>query len=132
MSDTNYIYDPENLYKPGYVHDILNFHGIRLKKSLGQNFMVDRHGVDKIIKAAELSPDDIVLEIGAGLGHLTFQLLEKVKQVISVELDDRFIPILKGLFSNYNNFTLVQKLTCQYRYYPLIYWYRGWYYNSPS
>jgi len=69
--------------------------------------MFDRHAVDKIVNAADISPDDVVLEIGPGIGNLTYQLLQKARQVISVEIDDRFMPILKGLFGGFDNFTLV-------------------------
>ncbi len=103
----NNLYNPDKLYSPAYVRDLLLYHDIRLKKNLGQNFMIDRHGVDKIIKAADISSDDIVLEVGAGIGNLTYQLLQKAKHVVSVEIDDRFMPILKGLFGKFDNFTLV-------------------------
>ncbi len=108
MPDTaETLYNPDKLYSPGYVRDLLLYHDIRLKKNLGQNFMIDRHGVDKIIKAANISSDDIVLEVGSGIGNLTYQLLQKAKQVISVEIDDRFLPIIKGLFGKFDNLTLV-------------------------
>jgi len=101
------LYNPDKLYSPGYVRDLLLFHDIRLKKNLGQNFMIDRHGVDKIIKAADISSEDIVLEVGPGIGNLTYQLLQKAKQVVSVEIDDRFMPVLKGLLGRFDNLTLV-------------------------
>jgi len=101
------LYNPDKLYSPGYVRDLLLYHGIRLKKNLGQNFMIDRHGVDKIMKAADISSDDIVLEVGPGIGNLTYQLIQKAKKVISVEIDERFLPVLKGLFSEFDNLTLV-------------------------
>ncbi len=107
MKTADKLYNPDKLYSPAYVRDILLYHDIRLKKNLGQNFMIDRHGVDKIINAANISSDDIVLEIGPGIGNLTYQLIQKAKHVVSVEIDDRFIPILKGLFNVFDNLTLV-------------------------
>ena len=101
------LYNPDKLYSPGYVRDLLSYHDIRLKKNLGQNFMIDRHGVDKIMKAADISSNDIVLEVGPGIGNLTYQLVQKAKQVISLEIDDRFMPVLKGLFGGFDNLTLV-------------------------
>ena len=101
------IYNPEKLYSQNYVRDLLSFHNIRLKKNLGQNFLIDRHSIEKIIHAANISENDIVLEIGTGIGNLTYQLLHTAKKVISVEIDERFFPILKGLFGNYENFSLV-------------------------
>ncbi len=104
---TSPLYDLDRLYSRRYVRDLLALHDIHLKKTLGQSFLVDRHGVDKVIQAARLTPDDVVLEIGPGIGHLTYQLLQKVKHVVAVEIDERFLPILKGLFGGYSNLTLV-------------------------
>ena len=101
------LYNPEKLYSQNYVRDLLAFHNIRLKKNLGQNFLIDRHAIEKIINAADISSDDVVLEIGAGIGNLTYQLLHSARKVISIEIDDRFFPILKGLFGSYDNFSLV-------------------------
>jgi 16S rRNA (adenine1518-N6/adenine1519-N6)-dimethyltransferase len=83
---------------------------IRPSKSLGQNFLVDRTVLGKIIAAAELTPDDVVLEIGAGLGTLTERLAQETKtgHVVAVELDQRLIPALRSVLSGLNNVTLVQ------------------------
>jgi len=63
-------------------------------KSLGQNFLVDPNGLSKVLKAAEVRPEETVLEIGAGLGSLTYLLAQQAKQVVAVELDKRLIPPL--------------------------------------
>jgi 16S rRNA (adenine1518-N6/adenine1519-N6)-dimethyltransferase len=106
-TDLPTLYDAANLYKLSYVKDILEFHAIRLRKSLGQSFLFDRNGIDMIVRAAQLGPDDVVLEVGPGMGHLTYALLQRAKHVIAVELDQRFLPILKGLLGGFENFTLV-------------------------
>jgi 16S rRNA (adenine1518-N6/adenine1519-N6)-dimethyltransferase len=101
------LYDKNTLYSPATIRDILEMHSIELKKSLGQNFLFDRNSVDKIVRTAEITKDDVVLEIGPGIGHLTAQLLEHAGHVIAVEIDQRFIEILTKIFGGCDNFTLV-------------------------
>jgi 16S rRNA (adenine1518-N6/adenine1519-N6)-dimethyltransferase len=72
---------------------------VRAKKSLGQNFLQDRTYLDKIVEAAELAPDDLVLEIGPGQGALTRELAAHAGGVIAVELDDRLITPLRAMFA---------------------------------
>ena len=72
---------------------IMKKYGIRANKSLGQNFLVSDEAVERIVESAEISKDDLVIEIGPGLGTLTSKLLEKAGKVISIELDDRMIEI---------------------------------------
>jgi len=101
------LYNPEKLYSAAYIRDLLLFHNIRLKKNLGQNFLTDKNSVEKIVAAANIDENDIVLEIGPGIGNLTLQLLKKAKKVIAVEIDDRFFPMLKALLGSFDNFSLV-------------------------
>ncbi len=72
---------------------------IRPKKSLGQNFLKDPHYLNKIVDTAQIGPDDQVLEIGPGLGHLTRLLAERAGKVLALELDERLIPRLHQEFS---------------------------------
>jgi 16S rRNA (adenine1518-N6/adenine1519-N6)-dimethyltransferase len=107
MNGPPLLYDRASLYKLSYVRDVLEYHGIRLRKSLGQSFLVDRNAVDKIVDAAAPTGEDVVLEVGPGMGHLTCALLARARHVIAVELDTRLIPMLKGLLGDQANFTLV-------------------------
>jgi len=77
------------------------------KKSLGQNFLKDQNILDQILEAAELNPDETVLEIGPGKGALTQGLIERAGRVIAVELDRDLIPFLKIDFGKNKNFELV-------------------------
>ena len=86
---------------------LLDYYQIHPKKSLGQNFVQDPHALEKIIAAAELSPDDTVLEIGPGTGALTEQLAPLVKRVIAVELDTRLQPILNAALGHVPNIEFV-------------------------
>ena len=83
---------------------ILDKYHIHANKNLGQNFLVDDDTVSGIIEAANISKDDLVIEIGPGLGTITKELLEKAGKVICIELDERMITILNDRFSLYNNF----------------------------
>ena len=87
--------------------DILNRHHIEPKKSLGQNFLFDENVLDRIVDAADLQPDDVVLEVGPGLGHLTALLAETAVSVVAVELDDRLMPILRHQFAHLDHVTLI-------------------------
>jgi 16S rRNA (adenine1518-N6/adenine1519-N6)-dimethyltransferase len=79
------------------------------KKSFGQNFLVDKNYIDKIIDALDLQPDDAVIEIGAGRGALTEKLIESGARVIAIELDRDLIPLLNEKFSENENFSLLEQ-----------------------
>ena len=88
---------------------ILKKYGITANKSLGQNFLINDHVVEKIVEGAEISKEDLVIEIGPGLGTLTNELLEKAGKVIAIELDKRMIEILTDRFGLYDNFKLINE-----------------------
>jgi 16S rRNA (adenine1518-N6/adenine1519-N6)-dimethyltransferase len=87
---------------------LLRRFGLRPKKSLGQNFMVDRAAVEKIAAAADLTPSDQVLEIGPGLGTLTARLLELAGRVVAVELDAGMVSVLREVLREQPGLVLVQ------------------------
>jgi len=89
---------------------------IRAKKSLGQNFLHDPHYLNKIADAAKIGPEDQVLEIGPGLGHLTHVLSQRGRKVLAIEVDDRLIPILQEEFSAMPNFELLHADALEYNY----------------
>ncbi|HKZ86712.1 MAG TPA: rRNA adenine dimethyltransferase family protein [Anaerolineae bacterium] len=89
------------------VRDLLARFNLRPRKSLGQNFLVDDAALDRIVAAADLTPEDTVLEIGPGLGTLTRRLARAAGQVISVELDQNLIPVLRHTLAGYSNVELV-------------------------
>jgi 16S rRNA (adenine1518-N6/adenine1519-N6)-dimethyltransferase len=84
---------------PSKTSEILSQYGIKLKKSLGQNFLIDTNVLKKIIRAAELKPDDVVLEIGSGIGSLTELMLPGVKKVICIEIDSLLAGAFRNIFS---------------------------------
>jgi 16S rRNA (adenine1518-N6/adenine1519-N6)-dimethyltransferase len=94
--------------KPLDSHQPLREFGLRPKKSLGQNWLVDESALSRITAAAELTRQDIVLEIGPGLGALTRHLAEGAGRVIAVELDAALIPTLSRSLADYAHVTIVQ------------------------
>lgn len=88
---------------------ILKRYNIKPSKKLGQNFLIDKGVLKKIIHAANLNSDDIVLEIGPGLGVLTIELAKRVKKVIAIEKDRRMCEILKKVLKNYKNVEIINK-----------------------
>ena len=89
------------------THILQAFH-LRADKNLGQNFLVEESVVSRIAKAAELTPEDTVLEIGPGIGTLTQALAMTGASVVSVELDKRLIPVLQETVGAYKNVHIVQ------------------------
>ncbi len=88
---------------------IMNKYHIRANKKLGQNFLISDTAVQEIIKNSQISNDDLVIEIGPGLGTLTKELLEKASKVICIELDTNMINILQDRFKLYKNFELINE-----------------------
>ena len=80
---------------------------IRANKSLGQNFLINSEVVENIVNCSEITNEDMVIEIGPGLGTLTKYLLDKAGKVLCVELDSKMINILEDRFSIYNNFEII-------------------------
>ncbi|RUS47231.1 16S rRNA (adenine(1518)-N(6)/adenine(1519)-N(6))-dimethyltransferase RsmA [Cohnella sp. AR92] len=92
---------------PNRTKDIIRKHGFTFKKSLGQNFLVDKNILDKIVAAAELSDSKGALEIGPGIGALTERLCEEAGHVAAVEIDTRLIPILRDVLADRDNVNIV-------------------------
>ena len=90
------------------IFPLIQKYQVQPKKSLGQNFLVDPNGLNKVLQAAQLNPEDTVLEIGAGLGSLTYLLAQQAKYVVAVELDKRLIPPLTEVLAGFDNITIKQ------------------------
>jgi len=86
---------------------VLQKYDFQFKKQFGQNFLVDLHVLGKILRAAEIGSEDICLEIGPGIGSLTQLMGEAAKRVISVEIDNRLIPLLEENLAAYDNIEIV-------------------------
>lgn len=88
---------------------IISKYPFAFQKKFGQNFLIDPHVLDKIIRSADITEEDCVIEIGPGIGCVTQALLENAGKVISIEIDDQLIPILTEQFGNEPNFKLIHK-----------------------
>jgi 16S rRNA (adenine1518-N6/adenine1519-N6)-dimethyltransferase len=83
-------------------------HNIRPNKRLGQNFLIDKSALQKLIHAAEISEDDTIVEVGAGIGTITVELAQRAKKVIAVEKDGTLIPLLEQAMKDYHNVEIVR------------------------
>ena len=91
------------------TRDILKKYSISANKKLGQNFLIDDEVIDGIINASNVNKNDLVIEIGPGLGTLTKRLLDSAGKVICIELDTRMIGILNDRFKFYDNFQVINQ-----------------------
>ena len=88
---------------------IMKKYKITANKRLGQNFLINDEAVEKIVTSSNINSEDLVIEIGPGLGTLTKPLLENAGKVIAIELDDRMLDILKDRFKLYSNFEVINE-----------------------
>ena len=99
--------DSLKLSNPKVTIATLQKYGFTIQKKFGQNFLIDSHVIRKIIAAAEIEKDDIVVEIGPGMGTLTQYLAEAAGKVYAVEIDKALIPILEDTLSEYDNVKII-------------------------
>lgn len=92
---------------PKNTIELIQKHQFVFQKKFGQNFLIDPHVLDKIIRAAQIEKEDVVLEIGPGIGTMTQCLAESARQVIAVEIDDHLIPILQETLKDYDNVKVI-------------------------
>ena len=97
------------LGNPQNTIEILQKYQFSFQKKFGQNFLIDTHVLDKIIRAAEITKEDMVLEIGPGIGTMTQYLAEAAGKVIAVEIDRNLIPILSETLSMYDNVRIINE-----------------------
>ena len=95
------------LASPGATRALLEAYGLATKHSLGQNFLVNDHVIEKIMGLAELAPDERVLEVGPGIGTLTLALLSEAGRVVSVEMDRELEPVLSAHAAAHPNFSYI-------------------------
>ena len=88
---------------------ILRKYNIRANKNLGQNFLINQNVIDEIVNSAKIGKEDLIIEIGPGLGTLTKELLQKAGKVICIEIDERMVKILNDRFSLYENFEIINE-----------------------
>ena len=94
---------------PKNTIEILKKYNFNFQKKFGQNFLIDTHVLERIIQEAEINRQDMVLEIGPGIGTMTQYLCENAREVIAVEIDKALIPILGDTLSEYDNITVINE-----------------------
>ena len=99
----------EKLSNPQVTIEIIKKYNFAFQKRFGQNFLIDGHVIEKIIKAADITRDDVVLEIGPGIGTMTQYLAESAGKVYAVEIDKNLLPILDDTLSEYENVTVINE-----------------------
>ena len=97
------------LGNPQKTIEVLQKYDFIFQKKFGQNFLIDTHVLDKIISAAHITKEDMVLEIGPGIGTMTQYLAEAAGKVIAVEIDKNLIPILSDTLSEYQNVRIINE-----------------------
>ncbi|MDO4176254.1 MAG: 16S rRNA (adenine(1518)-N(6)/adenine(1519)-N(6))-dimethyltransferase RsmA [Bacillota bacterium] len=98
-----------DLTSPSTIKEIRDRHNFQLSKSLGQNFITDRHVLEQIIEGAEIGENDLVIEIGPGIGVLTAEAAEAGAKVVAIEIDARLIPVLEETLSSYDNVEVINR-----------------------
>ena len=94
---------------PQNTIEVLQKYHFNFQKKFGQNFLIDEHVLDKIIRAAEITKDDYVLEIGPGIGTMTQYLACAAREVTAVEIDRALIPILEDTLKEYDNVSIINE-----------------------
>lgn len=92
---------------PAATTEVLKKYGFHFQKRYGQNFLIDPRVLRKITAAADIGPEDCVLEIGPGIGTLTQYLAFQAKKVFAVEIDDALIPVLQETLKDWDNVTII-------------------------
>lgn len=97
----------ERLVSPKKTKEIINKYGFKFSKSLGQNFLIDENIIKKILDSAQITKEDIVIEVGPGIGTLTQALATQAHKVVAVEIDKHLLPILQDTLSDFNNVEVI-------------------------
>ncbi len=96
-----------DLFSIKNIKEILNRHGFRFSKSLGQNFLTERWVCEDIVSRSDITTDDVVLEIGPGIGSLTSELAVAASKVVAVEIDESLLPVLSDTLSHFENIKII-------------------------
>lgn len=98
-----------NLSSAATIQEIKDRHNFQLSKSLGQNFITDRNVLEQIMDGSGAGPEDLVLEIGPGIGVLTAEAAERAKEVVAIEIDKKLMPVLEETLAEYDNVKIINQ-----------------------
>ena len=99
----------ERLTSPRTIKYIMEKYGFKFTKGLGQNFIIDDNVLERIMEGSDISKDDVILEIGPGIGVMTNVLCENAKKVVSIEIDKSLIPVLSETVGHHDNLKIINK-----------------------
>ena len=99
----------ERLTSPRTIKYIMEKYGFKFSKGLGQNFIIDDNVLERIMDGSDISNDDVILEIGPGIGVMTNILCENAKKVVSIEIDKSLIPVLSETVGHHENLKIINK-----------------------
>jgi len=97
------------LYNPSVIRGIKNKYGFKFSRSLGQNFLTDKEVIDGIVEGADITKEDLVIEIGPGIGVLTAAAAEKAGKVIAIEIDTNLVTILGDTLAEFDNVKVINE-----------------------
>ncbi len=101
--------DMKDIATASRTKEILDKHGFKFKKSLGQNFLIDANVIHKVLDKAAISPETAVIEVGPGIGSLTEQIAKRAGRVVAYEIDRRLIPVLEDTLAPYSNVDIINE-----------------------
>lgn len=96
----------KKLYSPKVVKDIIDLYGFRFSKSLGQNFLIDKNFVDKIVDGADVTGKNVI-EVGPGIGTISYEMAKTCKKLVLIEIDSTLIPILEENMEEFDNVEII-------------------------
>ena len=96
----------KKLYSPKVVKDIIDLYGFRFSKSLGQNFLIDKNFVDKIVDGAEVAGKNVI-EVGPGIGTISYEMAKTCKKLVLIEIDSTLIPIIEENMEEFDNVEII-------------------------
>jgi len=99
----------ERLTSPRTIKYIMDKYGFKFSKGLGQNFIIDENVLTRIMEGSDISKDDLILEIGPGIGVMTDVLCQRAEKVVSIEIDRSLIPVLQETVGHYENLKVIHK-----------------------
>ena len=97
------------LGRAGETIEVLRRHNLSAQKRFGQNFLVDEHVIERILELAEIGEEDLVVEIGPGIGTMTQYLASRARKVLSVEVDEKLLPVLADTLSGWDNVSVIHQ-----------------------
>lgn len=103
-----------DLTTPTIIKELLSKYETRPSKGLGQNFLIDKNILEKIINTADIKPAETVLEVGPGIGTLTQELAKKAKRVVAIEKDETMVEVLKETLAEYKNVEVINEDILKY------------------